>query len=143
MLMLDQAQQYRHDTPAVGRDSLGVWMTTGWAPLGYEQWLENLVLDICRGTGVLHLWADLRRFSDEEAAALTHIAKVFKAHPESFLNSQAIIGDPWKGEPYGYACSDGQHVFVVVNNPTWQDQQANTRLDESVAIEKDGEWELY
>jgi hypothetical protein len=143
MLMLDQAQQYRHDTPVVGRDSLGVWMTTGWAPLGYERWIENLVLDICRGTGVLHLWADLRRFSDEDVAVLSHIAKVFKAHPESFLNSQPIIGDPWKGEPYGYACSDGQHIFVVVNNPTWQDQQVSVRLDESLAVESDGEWNLY
>ncbi len=143
MLMLDQAQQYRHDTPAAGRDSLGVWMTTGWAPLGFERWLENLVLDICRGTGVLHLWADLRRFSGEDIAALTRIAKVFKAHPECFLNSQPIISNPWKGEPYGYACSDGQHVFAAVNNPTWQDQHVELRLDESIGIARDGAWHLY
>ena len=143
MLMLDQAQQYRHDTPAFGRDSLGVWMTTGWAPLGFERWLENLVLDICRGTGVLHLWTDLRRFSDEDIAALTHIAKVFKAHPESFLNSKPIIGDPWKGEPYGYACSDGRNVFVAVNNPTWRDQRVDLRLDESIGVERHEAWNLY
>ncbi len=143
MLSMDQAHQYRHDVPPRGRDSLGVWMGTGWAGFGHERWLENLIMDVSRGHGILHLWADIRTFSAEEAMILSRMAKVFKDHPDCFANSRPIIGDPWKGEPYGYSCSNGGRAFIAVNNPAWLDRRIDLRLDESIGLAPGGDLELY
>lgn len=49
---LDQGQWYCEDVPALGKDSLGVWLSDwGWnSGVGTERWQEGYVMDMCRGS---------------------------------------------------------------------------------------------
>lgn len=143
MVAIDQAEQYRHNYPPLGRYTLGVWTGEGWAQFGLERWLPNAMMDMCRGTGMFHFWTDLRRFTPAERKRLSRLGKVLKNYPDCFLNTARPIGDPWKGGPYGYACSDGQRVFLALSNPTFLDQKMELSLDESLGLQQKGEMAIY
>ncbi len=142
-LAWDQGQQYRNDMPPLGRYAEGIWTGTGWATLGTSRWIQDAMVDLCRGPAFLHLWTDVRRWTPVEADRFARLARILKAYPDCFLNSRLIIGDPWKGEPYGYACSDGERAFLVVNNPAFTDRRVEIKLDQSIGLAQRGEMDIY
>ena len=65
---LDQAQRVAADIPALGKDSLGVWLSDWpWnSSIGKERWAEGVVLDMSRGSLLVQLWADREWLSPPE-----------------------------------------------------------------------------
>ena len=112
---LDQAQWYANDTPVLGKDSLGIWLSKwGWnSSIGKERWQEGLVMDICRGSLLVQMWADYDWLSPPEWKDLADLIGLVRARPGCFGNPRFILGNPWKDEPYGYCCTDGQRAFLA------------------------------
>ncbi|MCC6580150.1 MAG: hypothetical protein IT440_06880 [Phycisphaeraceae bacterium] len=122
-LGVDQGTRWGQDIPSLGKDSLGVWLSSWpWnSSIGKERWAEAMVMNLCRGSLLMELWCDRDLLNRAERTQLATFLSLLKAQPACFANTQPI-GDPWSGEPYGYHCSDGVRTFIALNNCTWQDQ---------------------
>ncbi|OPZ87697.1 MAG: hypothetical protein BWY76_00331 [bacterium ADurb.Bin429] len=120
---LDQAQWWCHDLPALGKDSLGVWLSDWpWnSSIGSERWQEGFVMDLCRGSLLAQPWSDWDFLTPPERAQLADFITLLRAQPTCFANPRFILGNPWRNEPYGYCCGDGTRLFLALNNCTWDD----------------------
>lgn len=142
---LDQAQWWAEDIPALGKDSLGVWLSKWrWnSSIGKERWQEGFVMDICRGSLLAQPWSDDGSLSAPERAQLADFIALLKERPDCFGNPRFIIGNPWKHEPYGYACSNGKRAFIALNNYSWSDTELRLQLGPRWGLLKDGQWDIY
>ncbi|MBN1421761.1 MAG: hypothetical protein JXP34_23510 [Planctomycetes bacterium] len=141
---LDQAQWHASDVPALGKDSLGVWLSDwGWnSSIGKERWQEGVVMDISRGSLLLQLWADREWLSPPEWRELADFLALLRAQPACFANPRFILGSPWRDEPYGYACADGRRAFLAIHNTSWQDRVVTLSLDSSWGLPDGTTWDL-
>jgi len=141
---LDQAQWHASDVPALGKDSLGIWLSDwGWnSSIGKERWQEGVVMDISRGSLLLQLWADREWLSPPEWRDLADLLALLRAQPACFANPRFILGSPWKDEPYGYACADGRRAFLAINNSSWQDRAVTLTLDSTWGLPDGRRWDL-
>jgi hypothetical protein len=142
---LDQAQEHARDLPPLGKDSLGVWLSDwGWnSSIGKERWQEGLIMDMCRGSLLIQLWADREWLSPPEWRQLADFVALMRERPECFGHPQWILGSPAKDEAYGYACSDGHRAFFAIHNATWKDQAISLRLGPSWGLPVGQHWHLY
>ena len=142
---LDQAQSFAGDIPVLGKDSLGIWLSDwGWnSSIGKERWQEGFVMDICRGNMLAQIWADHDWLSPPERQQLADFIALLRAQPRCFGNPRPILGDPWKDEPYGYCCTDGQRAFLALNNCTWQDRTIPLTLDSTWGLPDALAWDVY
>ncbi len=142
---LDQAQRFAADIPALGKDSLGVWLSDwGWnSSIGKERWQEGFVMDICRGSLLAQIWGDHDWLSPPEWTQLADFNALLKAQPACFDNSRFILGDPRKDEPYGYCCTDGRRAFLALDNCTWKDSCLPLTLDSEWGLPDGRSWDVY
>ena len=142
---LDQAQWFCDDTPKLGKDSLGVWLSKwGWnSGVGRERWQEGFIMDICRGSMLAQPWSDDGSLSKLERSQLADFIALLKERPDCFRNSRFILGNPWKNEPYGYCCTDGRRAFLAINNCTWSDQTLRLELNSAWGLPDGGRWDIY
>ena len=142
---LDQGHMFAKDVPWLGTDSLGVWLSHWghWnSGIGTERWQEGFVMDMCRGQrwpnpGAIRTW-----LSPTERRQMGEFIALMKARPQCFTNSRLILGDPWKYEPYGYCCADGQQAFLAINNSTWEDRELTLQLDSAWGLPDGHTWDL-
>lgn len=120
---LDQAQWWCKDVPPLGKDSLGVWLSDwGWnSSVGRERWQEAFVMDMCRGSLLAQPWSDQRWLNPPQRQRMAEFIALLKAAPGCFANPRFILGNPWRDEPYGYCCTDGERTFLALNNCCWKD----------------------
>jgi hypothetical protein len=142
---LDQAHWYCEDTPKLGKDSLGVWLSNwGWnGGVGKERWQEGFIMDIARGTMLAQPWSDDGSLTKLERGQLADLIALLKERPDCFRNSRFILGNPWKNEPYGYCCTDGKRAFLAINNCTWSDQTLRLELNAAWGLADGGQWDIY
>ncbi|MFZ1935198.1 MAG: hypothetical protein WCB27_01810 [Thermoguttaceae bacterium] len=142
---LDQAQWFCDDTPKLGKDSLGVWLSRwGWnSGVGKERWQEGFIMDIARGSLLAQPWSDDGSLSKLERSQLADFIALLRERPDCFRNSRFILGNPWKNEPYGYCCSDGQRAFLAINNCTLSDQTLRLELNSAWGLPDAGRWDIY
>ncbi|MHB0961236.1 MAG: alpha-amylase family protein [Pirellulaceae bacterium] len=142
---LDQAQEHARDIPPLGKDSLGVWLSDwGWnSSIGKERWQEGVVMDMCRGSMLIQLWADRDWLSPSEWEQLADFIALIRQRPECFSRPRWILGSPSKDEPYGYSCSDGERAFLAIHNATWQDNVLPLTLGSPFGLPDRGRWDLY
>lgn len=142
---LDQAQRHASDVPALGKDSLGVWLSDwGWnSSIGKERWQEGVVMDMCRGSMMIQLWADREWLSPPEWRQMADLIGLLRAQPECFANPRFILGNPQKDEPYGYGCTDGRRAFLALNNCTWKDRRLDLMLNSAWGLPDGRTWDLY
>jgi len=126
---LDQGQWYCEDVPRLGKDSLGIWLSDWeWnSSIGSERWQEGFVMDICRGSLLAQPWTDSAWLSPPQREQMADFIALLKERSDCFRNPRFIVGNPWKEEPYGYACSNDKRAFLALNNCTWRD--ASLRLE--------------
>jgi hypothetical protein len=142
---LDQGHQFAKDVPWLGTDSLGVWLSHwgGWnSGIGTERWQGAVVMDICRGHALAQIWTDPDWLTPPERRQFHEFIALMKAQPACFTNARLILGDPWKHEPYGYSCSDGQRAFLAINNGTWEDRTVTLDLGPAWGLPADRRWDL-
>ncbi|HTL28555.1 MAG TPA: hypothetical protein VL282_05025, partial [Tepidisphaeraceae bacterium] len=123
--VLDMATTFaEQDTPALGKDSLGVWLSDWkWnSQIGKERWPEGFVMDLMRGSLLAQPWCDPAKMDVDERAQLAEFIAMLRAHPKCFDEPRLILGDPWKPQPYGWCGTDGRRAFIAINNGTWDDQ---------------------
>jgi len=142
---LDQAQRHAQDVPALGKDSLGVWLSDwGWnSSVGKRRWQEGFVMDMCRGSLLAQPWSDTAWLSPPERKQMANFFALLKARPDCFGNPRFILGDPWNGEPYGYCCTDGSRAFLAINNCGWEDRSISLRLNSTWGLPDGRTWDLY
>ncbi len=142
---LDQAQRHACDVPALGKDSLGIWLSN-WAwnsSIGKERWQEGLVMDLCRGSLMAQIWADNDWLSPPEWKQLADFIALLRAEPKCFENPHFILGNPSNDEPYGYCCTDGRRAFLALDNCTWQDRSLPLELNSAWGLPDGKRWDLY
>jgi len=143
---LDQAQWAANENvPALGKDSLGVWLSDWpWnSQVGKERWEAGFVMDICRGSLLAQPWSDTPWLSPPERKQMAEFIAILKAQPGCFRNSQFILGDPRKDEPYGYCCTDGKRAFLAIHNCCWQDSVLTLELNSAWGLPDGQAWDLY
>jgi hypothetical protein len=142
---LDQEKQWRNDVPALGQDSLGIWLSDwGWnSHIGKERWQEGFVMDICRGSLLAQLWTSYDWLSSLAQTQLADFIALLRASPNCFANERPILGDVWKQEPYGYSCTDGKRAFLALNNCTWSDVSVPLELNPKWGLSDTGHWDIY
>ncbi len=142
---LDQSERFASDVPALGKDSLGVWLSSwGWnSSIGKERWQAGFAMDLCRGSELAQIWADEDWLSPDERRELADFIALLRAEPKCFANPRFVIGDASRDEPYGYCCSDGRRAIVAANNCTWSDRTVELELNSKWGLPDDARWELY
>ncbi len=142
---LDQAQWHASDVPALGKDSLGVWLSDwGWnSSIGKERWQEGFVMDLCRGSLLAQPWSDTPWLSPPEREQMADFLALLRARPECFRNPRFVVGSPWRAEPYGYCCTDGRRAMVAVNNCSWKEQEVTLHLGPEWGLPAGRQWDLY
>jgi hypothetical protein len=135
----------QRDIPALGKDSLGVWLSKNpWnSSIGKERWQESLVMDICRGSLLAQIWTDRDWLTPPERKQMADFIALVKTQPDCFRNSRWILGDPWKDEPYGYSCTDGKRAFLAINNACWRDSSIALKLGSEWGLPDGGSWDIY
>jgi len=68
-------------------------------------------MDMCRGSMLAQPWSDASWLSPDERKQMAEFIALLKGQPGCFRNSRFVLGNPWKGEPYGYVCSNGKRAF--------------------------------
>jgi hypothetical protein len=142
---LDQARWVIKDLPPLGWDTLGVWLSD-WAwnsRIGKSRWQSGVAMDICRGHLLAQIWSDPEWLSPPERRQMTDFIGLLKNGSDRFRNCRFIYGNPWKEEPYGYACSDGQRAFVAINNGVWRDNVFALELNPAWGLPDGRKWDLY
>ena len=132
---LDQGHDYNWDSmPLIAQDSLGVWLSnTRWGSwMGAEGWREAWVMDFIRGNMMHQLWGDLGLLDEKDLKFMEAIAAFTTANAKLLENPKRILGSPWKGEPYGYACGDGNRAIFAIHNGQMAETSLRMRFDESI-----------
>jgi alpha-L-fucosidase len=142
---LDQAHYYCQDVPALGKDSLGIWLSDWWwnSSIGKERWQEGFIMDMGRGNLLPQLWADWDWLSPPEWEQMATFFRLVKKQPRCFDHSRFILGNPWNNEAYGYCCTDGRRAFFCLNNCTWQDQTVTLQLNSAWGLPDNVNWQLF
>jgi hypothetical protein len=142
---LDQGRWMVKDLPALGWDTLGVWLSDWpWnSRIGKEAWQDAVVMDLCRGHLLAQLWSDTAYLSAAERRQMADFIALLKARPDCFRNPRFLFGNPWKNEPYGYCCTDGQRAFIAINNGVWRDNRFTLQLNSAWGLPDGRRWKLY
>lgn len=142
---LDQVQSLILDTPWLGKDSLGLWLSDWpWnSCIGKSRWQEGFIMDLCRGSLLAQVWTDANWLTPAERRQLADFIALLRARPDCFGSSRLILGDPWKPEPYGYACGNGRRAFLAVHNACLEDRLVTLPIGRSCGLSGDGPWDIY
>ncbi len=142
---LDQAQTLITDTPWLGKDSLGIWLSDWpWnSCVGKAHWQEGLIMDLGRGSLLAQIWTDTNWLTPPERKQLADFIALLKANPDCFDNSRPILGSPHKSGAYGYACSNGKRGFLAIHNAGLEDQLVTLQLGPAWGLPDKAKWDLY
>lgn len=142
---LDQAQAWAEDVPKLGKDSLGIWLSSWpWnSSIGKDRWQEGMVLDMCRGSLLIQPWSDTAWLTPSEREEFARLLSLAREREDCFRNSRPILASAWQERPYGYSCTHEGRGFVVINNCTWDDTLIGLQLSEEWGLSSETDYCLY
>jgi len=132
------------DYPEIAWDTLGISLSD-WSwnnRLGSDKWQEGVLMDICRGSMLLHIWSDNDCIPANDRPQLAEFINLLKASPECFRNPHPI-GNPFKDDWWGYCCSNGEKAMIAIDNGSWEDQLITLELNPLWGLPKDVDWDIY
>jgi len=132
------------DYPDLGWDSLGIALSD-WSwnnRLGPDKWQEGVLMDICRGSMLLHIWSDNDGIPVSDRPQMAEFINLHKASPECFRNPHAI-GNPFRDSWWGYCCTNGKKAMIALDNGSWDDQLVTLELNSLWGLPDDVEWDIY
>ena len=100
-------------------------------------------MDICRGQMLPQLWTDTPYLYPAGREQMAMFIALVKANPACFSKSHFIIGNPWKNEPYGYSCTDGNRAFIAINNGVWHNSAIPLEFNSQWGLPEHGQWDIY
>ena len=142
--MMDQARRMVKDLPALGWDSLGLSLSR-WAwnnRLGAEHWQEGVLMDLCRGQLLAHIWSDPGCFPVADRPQMAEFLALLKARPDCFAHPR-FIGDARTDDVWGYCCSDGSRAMIAIDNGSWHDHVVPLELNSAWGLPDQGKWDVY
>jgi hypothetical protein len=145
ILTLDQGSAWCADVPALGRDTLGFWLSD-WAwnsSIGRERWVEGMLMDMMRGSNLFQPWGHPDWPGAMECRTLGTWGRLFESASGCIRNCVRILGDPWRTEPYGYCGSDGERAFISLFNCVWRDSLLELTLGPQWGLPEGVEWDVY
>jgi hypothetical protein len=134
---LDQGHDYNWNRmPLIGQDSLGVWLSnTRWGSwMGAEGWREAWVMDFIRGNMMHQLWGDLSLLDENDLQFMETISRCTRNNADLLKHPRRILGSPWKPEPYGYACCEGDRGLIAIHNAQFAQDTVRLALDDSIGL---------
>ncbi len=142
---LDQGHDWNWDKmPLICQDSLGVWLSnTRWGTwMGAEGWREAWLMDFVRGNMMHQLWGDLELLDEQDVKFMETIARWTRDNSQLLKNPKRILGSPWRGEPYGYACCEQGRGVIVIHNAQFAASTARVALDETIGLAPGTKYEV-
>jgi len=100
-------------------------------------------MDLCRGSLMAQIWTDTNWLTPSERRQLADFIALLRSNPDCFDNSRFILGDPWKSEPYGYACANRQRAFVAIHNACLDDRVVTLKLGPEWGLPDHGTWNVH
>lgn len=99
-----------------------------------EKWEDNAMIVAGRGARLLTLYVNPQHFrhGDRDWAFLASLLKWMRHNAELLRQTELILGDPMKREPYGYAHVSGDRGLVALRNPFIEPKAVEVKLDESI-----------
>lgn len=103
-----------------------------------EKWEDDAMIVLGRGCRLLTLYITPSMFQngDRDWKFLASALKWARHHSETLVNTQIILGDPFKREVYGYAHFGGiaatNKGIISLRNPFIEPKTVEIKLDESV-----------
>ena len=137
-LAQDQNACHARTIPPVAKDSLGVWLAdTRWGNyMGRERWREALVMDLGRGNLLFpNLWGDVYLLGDEDVEFLAEMIRWARRNESLLLRPRALLGDPMRNDPYGYAYCEGSRGLVFLNNAHFVSRRVDLPLGPEIGLE--------
>jgi len=102
--------------------------------IGAEEFRKTWVLNIGRGGMMPFIYGDLRLLDDSDRRFITKIWDILLKNAKVFANTKVILGRPNGKEVYGYSHFMGQHGFVFLSNPTFEQKAVTLKLDTSLGL---------
>jgi len=99
-----------------------------------EKWEDNAMAVVGRGARLLTLYINPKFLTKPKAdwAFLASVLKWVRHNAGILRNTELILGDPLKREPYGFAHFDGPRGIISLRNPFIEPRTVSVKLDESL-----------
>ena len=111
--------------PSYAIETLDIYQPT--TVLGYN----DVMATVARGQRLVNVYADLRRFSEEDWRFLATAFQWARHNAATLSHTELLPGNPLKGEPYGLAHFHGRRGILSLRNPFLQPQKIQVKLDAS------------
>lgn len=98
-----------------------------------EKWEDNAMIVVGRGCRLLTLYINPKFFTKphRDWAFLAALLKWVRHNGPALQQTELILGDPMKREPYGYAHFGGRRGILALRNPFIEPRKIAVKLDES------------
>jgi len=134
-LSYDQAVEHAWDlVPLACGDSLGVWISE-WRWANYikrEGWQDAWIMEIARGSLLYQLWGNLSFFDQSDFDFLEFTSKWLSDKSYLLQYPKRILGDPWKGQTYGYSYFDSEDGAIFIYNPSFENRTIQLTLEDQL-----------
>jgi len=99
-----------------------------------EPWEDNAMIVAGRGCRLLTLYINPAHFraGERDWAFLAALLKWVRHHARLFQHTELVLGEPLRGQAYGYAHFQKRRGVLALRNPTIEPQTVRLVLDESV-----------
>ena len=145
-LSYDQAVEHAWDlVPLACGDSLGVWISE-WRWANYikrEGWQDAWIMEIARGSLLYQLWGNLSFFDQSDFDFLEFISKWLNGKSYLLKYPKRILGDPWRGQAYGYSYFDSEDGAIFIYNPSFEDCEIQMTLADQLSFEESDTGQMY
>jgi hypothetical protein len=91
-------------------------------------------MDFIRGNMMHQLWGDLSLLDDEDLRFMESIARCTRENAELLKHPRRILGSPWRREPYGYACCEGDRGLIAIHDAQFAAERVWLRLDGAIGL---------
>lgn len=87
-----------------------------------NKWRDIWILMVSRGALKSHFYGDLGLLDSDDVTFMRRMMELVDNNSDAFNSSVRVLGEPGKGEPYGYSCVGGKVAFLTIVNPTFYKQ---------------------
>lgn len=102
-----------------------------------EKWEDNAAIVVGRGCRLLTLYINPQFFTKgrEDWAFLASLLRWARKNADVLAQTELILGDPFKREPYGYAHWRAGRGILALRNPFIEPRKVSIPLDETIGWE--------
>jgi len=98
--------------------------------LGRKGMMDNLILNVVRGTNKMQFYGNLHQLTKQDIPYMKWCEKILLDISCKKMKTDFILGNPIRGEVYGYSNTDGKEGYFTIINPTNETKQICLKLNE-------------